>query len=143
MNMLEEGPELKLDFRKLEKAVAGSPGILPVAIQNADTNEVILVAYTNDLAFRKSIELKPAQSFTHTGLGLTLLSEGKRDAALAEMSHESEDGWRLEGLAIANHALGKHAESDAALAELTTKYAKDAQRAQRFFLTRILPQSSI
>ena len=58
MNMLEEGPELKLDFRKLEKAVAGSPGILPVAIQNADTNEVILVAYTNDLAFRKSIETR-------------------------------------------------------------------------------------
>ena len=80
----------------------------------------------SEAAFRKSIELKPAQSYTHSGLGLTLLSEGKRDAALAEMAHESDEGWRLEGLAIAHHALGKRAESDAALAELTTKFAKDA-----------------
>ena len=56
MNKLEEGSELKLDWKKLEKAVASSPGIVPVAVQNADTNEVILVAYTNELAFRKSLE---------------------------------------------------------------------------------------
>ena len=43
---------------KLEKAVASSPGIVPVAIQNADTDEVILVAYTNELAFRKSLETR-------------------------------------------------------------------------------------
>ncbi len=58
MSNLEEGSELKLDWAKLEKAVASSPGIVPVAIQNADTNEVILVAYTNELAFRKSLETR-------------------------------------------------------------------------------------
>ena len=58
MNNLEESSELKLDWAKLEKAVASSPGIVPVAIQNADTNEVILVAYTNELAFRKSLETR-------------------------------------------------------------------------------------
>jgi TolB-like protein/Tfp pilus assembly protein PilF len=79
-----------------------------------------------EAAFRKSIELKPAQSYTHSGLGLVLLSQGKREAALAEMGRESDEGWRLEGLAIANHALGKHAEADAALAELTRKFDKDA-----------------
>jgi phosphoribosyl-AMP cyclohydrolase len=56
MSSLEETAELKLDWKKLEKAVASSPGIVPVAVQNADTNEVILVAYTNELAFRKSLE---------------------------------------------------------------------------------------
>ena len=56
MNALEEGNELTLDFDKLEKAVAGSKGILPVAVQHADTKELILVAYTNEKAFRKSIE---------------------------------------------------------------------------------------
>ena len=56
MNMLEEGRELTLDFDKLAKAAAGSPGIIPVAVQHADTGEVILVAYTNELAFRKSME---------------------------------------------------------------------------------------
>ena len=58
MKELEEGLELKLDFNKLEKAVGQSKGIIPVAIQHADTNEVILVAYTNELAFRKTIETK-------------------------------------------------------------------------------------
>ncbi len=55
---IEEGSELKLDFDKLEKAVAQSKGIIPVAVQHADTREVILVAYTNELAFRKSMETR-------------------------------------------------------------------------------------
>ena len=53
---LEEGRELTLDFNKLEKAVGQSKGIIPVAVQHADTREVILVAYTNELAFRKTAE---------------------------------------------------------------------------------------
>lgn len=55
---LEEGDRLQLDFNKLEKAVGQSKGIIPVAVQHADTREVILVAYTNELAFRKSLESK-------------------------------------------------------------------------------------
>ena len=55
---LEEGLELTLDFNKLEKAVGQSKGIIPVAVQHADTKEVILVAYTNELAFRKTVETK-------------------------------------------------------------------------------------
>ena len=58
MKELEEGLELKLDFNKLEKAVGQSKGIIPVAVQHANTNEVILVAYTNELAFRKSVEAR-------------------------------------------------------------------------------------
>ncbi|MBN1269322.1 MAG: phosphoribosyl-AMP cyclohydrolase [Kiritimatiellae bacterium] len=60
MNSLEEGGELNLDFRKLEKAVAACRGILPVAVQNADTNEVILVAYVNEQALEKSLETRTA-----------------------------------------------------------------------------------
>ncbi len=55
---LEEGGELRLDFNKLEKAVGQSKGIIPVAIQHADTREVILLAYTNERAFRKSLETR-------------------------------------------------------------------------------------
>lgn len=55
---LEEGDGLQLDFNKLEKAVGQSKGIIPVAVQHADTREVILVAYTNELAFRTSLETK-------------------------------------------------------------------------------------
>jgi phosphoribosyl-AMP cyclohydrolase len=58
--MLEEGEELTLDFDKLEKAVADSKGIIPVAVQNADTGEVILVAYANQAALDKSIATRKA-----------------------------------------------------------------------------------
>lgn len=55
MNSLEEGRILQLDFKKLRKVAAIEADVLPVAIQNADTRELILVAYTNDEAFEKSI----------------------------------------------------------------------------------------
>jgi phosphoribosyl-AMP cyclohydrolase len=55
---LEEGLKLELDWNKLEKAVAGTKGIIPVAVQNADTQEVILVAYINQLAFEESLKRK-------------------------------------------------------------------------------------
>lgn len=53
---LEEGLELQLDWNKLEKAVEGTKGIIPVAVQNIDTQEVILVAYINRQAFEESIK---------------------------------------------------------------------------------------
>ena len=51
---LEEGLDLMLDFDKLAKA-AESPGILPCAVQNVDTGEVILVAYVNKQALDTAI----------------------------------------------------------------------------------------
>jgi phosphoribosyl-AMP cyclohydrolase len=54
-NHLEEGGDLALDFKKLAR-VAEVPGVLPCAVQNVDTNEVILVAYVNQLALDASIE---------------------------------------------------------------------------------------
>jgi phosphoribosyl-AMP cyclohydrolase len=57
---LEEGSKLQLDFDKLTKAVAQSKGVIPVAVQNADTKKVILIAYTNKAAFEKSIQTRIA-----------------------------------------------------------------------------------
>ena len=66
MGQLEETLELTLDFTKLENVgrqvsetrkkgeVAFDPGVIPVAVQNADTKEVILVAYTNEYAMKES-----------------------------------------------------------------------------------------
>lgn len=56
LNPIEEGTELKLDFTKLERLAAATRGVLPVAIQNADTGEVILVAYTNAQAFQRAMK---------------------------------------------------------------------------------------
>jgi phosphoribosyl-AMP cyclohydrolase len=60
MNDLEEGKGLRLDFRKLAKVAAAAPEVLPVAVQNADTNEVILVAYVNELALRTALDRRSA-----------------------------------------------------------------------------------
>jgi phosphoribosyl-AMP cyclohydrolase len=60
MNELEEGRGLRLDFRKLLKATTACPDILPVAVQNIDTGEVILVAYANERALRAAIETRSA-----------------------------------------------------------------------------------
>jgi len=55
---LEEGNKLNLDFGKLAKAAQSSPGIIPVAVQHADTRELLLIAYTNEQAFARSLELR-------------------------------------------------------------------------------------
>jgi phosphoribosyl-AMP cyclohydrolase len=60
MKELEEGTKLQLDFNKLQKAVAACPDILPVAVQNVDTGDVILVAYANELALRTALDTKTA-----------------------------------------------------------------------------------
>jgi phosphoribosyl-AMP cyclohydrolase len=60
MKELEEGTKLQLDFRKLQKAVTACPDILPVAVQNVDSGEVILVAYANELALRTALDTKTA-----------------------------------------------------------------------------------
>ena len=57
---LEEGSKLQLDFNKLAKAVAKCPDIIPVAVQNADTKEVILIAYTNQEALNHTIRTRIA-----------------------------------------------------------------------------------
>ena len=59
MNQLEEGNELKLDWDKLAKA-AKCPGVMPCAVQHADTREVILVAYVNEQALQKSFATRSA-----------------------------------------------------------------------------------
>ena len=56
MNELEEGSKLRLDFGKIAKVAGCSPDVVPVAVQNADTGEVILLAYTNEQAFQRSVQ---------------------------------------------------------------------------------------
>ncbi len=57
---LEEGTALKLDFTKLARATNKCPDTIPVAVQNIDTGEVILVAYTNLTALEAAIKERKA-----------------------------------------------------------------------------------
>ena len=55
---IEEGNLLQLDFSKIAKIAETSPDVIPVAVQHADTGEIILVAYTNEFAMKTSFEKK-------------------------------------------------------------------------------------
>ncbi len=60
MNALEEGAALQLDWRKLEAIADKKMGVIPVAVQHADTKEVILVAYVNQEALEYSLRERTA-----------------------------------------------------------------------------------
>lgn len=53
---LEEGSVLSLDWTKLDHV----SGVVPCAVQHADTGDVILVSYVNDLALARAIETRRA-----------------------------------------------------------------------------------
>ena len=59
MGLIEETNELMLDFEKLNK-ISPENHVIPVAVQNMLTKEVILVAYVNEEALKTSIELRKA-----------------------------------------------------------------------------------
>ena len=59
MGMIEETDELMLDFEKLNK-IAPENKVIPVAVQNLYTKEVILIAYINEEALRESIKQRKA-----------------------------------------------------------------------------------
>ena len=107
------------------KAIERDP-LRPTAYSNLG---LALLAVNRDTeaetAFRKALELDPDGAFWHQALGLALLLQGKNDAALREMQQETDELWRLSGLPLVFHALGRHSESDAALAALKGKYAKE------------------
>ncbi|MGI8912641.1 MAG: phosphoribosyl-AMP cyclohydrolase [Chloroflexota bacterium] len=58
-NQLEEGMDLLLDFGKLPN-VANIGGLLPCAVQDADTGDVILIAYVNALALQCAVATRTA-----------------------------------------------------------------------------------
>lgn len=58
--LLEEGTDLMLDFSKVDAIGALKQQVIPVAVQNIDTQEVILVAYVNEEALKVSLETKIA-----------------------------------------------------------------------------------
>lgn len=73
-------------------------------------------------ACNKALELNPVRPWVHRLLGRVYLAQSRPHEALAEMQREPSPGYRLQGLALANHALGRKRESDAALTELIAKF---------------------
>jgi len=55
MKQLEEGKELQLDFGKLQKVAHTGLPVLPVVVQDADSKEVLVMAYANREALEHSL----------------------------------------------------------------------------------------
>ena len=76
--------------------------------------------------WRTALALSPGFIGANYSIGAALRLQGKPEAALAATQQETSEVWRRIGLPMAYHALGRKADSDAALAALIAKYEKDA-----------------
>ena len=76
-------------------------------------------------SFRTVLSLSPSNAGAHCQLGVALLLKGDAKGALAEIEQETSEIYKMIGLPMAYHALGRKADSDAALAALIGKYEKD------------------
>jgi phosphoribosyl-AMP cyclohydrolase len=56
MKELEEGTGLQLDFSKLQKIAKTGLPVLPVVVQDAESREVLVVAYSNREALEHSLQ---------------------------------------------------------------------------------------
>ena len=56
MKELEEGNALQLDFTKLQKVAKTGLPVLPVVVQDADSHEVLVVAYANEAALANTLK---------------------------------------------------------------------------------------
>jgi tetratricopeptide (TPR) repeat protein len=83
---------------------------------------------------RTALSLSPGRASTHFGLGTALLFKGDAAGALSEMEQETSEIWQRIGLPMAYHALGRKADSDAALATLIAKGEKDCSLQHRLCL---------
>jgi len=75
-------------------------------------------------AYRTGLKFNPRSAAQHSQIGDVLMAKGDAKAALSEYQQEPLETFRLLGLSAAYHALGRKAESDAALDELIRKYGR-------------------
>ncbi len=76
-------------------------------------------------SMQTGLSLAPGRGEVHADLGTALLLKGDAPGALAQIEQETSGPWKMFGLPMAYHALGRKADSDAALTALIAKYEKD------------------
>jgi TolB-like protein/Flp pilus assembly protein TadD len=124
---------LALNLDRLDTAVALSEYVVaedpinPISLNNLAYVYYCAGRIDDALAtLRSAARLAPEMIGVRYWIGVGLLAQGDADAALEEMQREPDEGWRLFGLAMAYHALGRSEESDAALAEAIAKFESDS-----------------
>lgn len=98
----------------------------PVGFTNQGYVLIIAGRYGEAISnFRRTLSLSPDYASARFYLSLALLAAGDPDTALAEVTTEPSNGYRLAGLAIIQFALGNKPASDKALHELIDDYSDD------------------
>jgi len=132
LNVLGNSSLLLLSLGRLEEALA-----LEEAVARRDPVNVTILSNVGlyqrcagrfDAAlvsFRTVLSLAPGRGNAHAQLGNVLLLKGDAQGALAEIEQE-KSSWIRIGLPMAYYALGRKADSDAALKELIAKDAADS-----------------
>ena len=89
-----------------------------------------LLYHTNNFGdaivnFKKVLELNPEFPRAHVFLGKIYLLQGNPELALAEMTQETDEAWRIFGLILAYDAQGRKEEADKLISEFMIKFPKD------------------
>ena len=112
-------------LRQIKAALDQDPLRVPSFYELAETQLRRGHPAEAEAALRRALDIRPTYEWARWLLGLVLLLRGDRPAALLEMQQLTLDDPRQVGLAITYHALGRKADSDAALAVLLKEHADD------------------
>lgn len=75
-------------------------------------------------AIQTALRLSPDYNGAHYRIGLALLFKGEAKAAMEAFAEESDEEYRVKGLALASHALGRQTDFQARLTELIDGWGK-------------------
>jgi len=130
--VLFEAAELALAVGESENAARLFREVLAIDPLNADTHVEISLPLLQlgrlreaEAAVRRGLAITPTYAEAHYVLGTILMAEGRFEDALREFELEAPEGGQQAGLAMGYHALGRDAESKAALARFTREHSDD------------------
>ena len=109
----------------LQEALVRRDPVNVTALFNLGNDQLCMGQFDAAIAsYRSVLSLSPGYGLAHYQICEAMLLKGDAPAALAEIEQEKSEVWRLIGLPMAYHALGRKTESDAALATLIAKDEK-------------------
>lgn len=79
MNALEEGSQLEIDFSKLRQIGQNEELVVPVVLQDAESGEVLFIAYANEPALRETLATGRAVLWSTSRRELWRKGEGSGD----------------------------------------------------------------
>ena len=115
-----------------EEAIAVMEYVVERDPVNARSHQRLSAAYFYSGRFddaiaaqRTALKLSPGAAAAHSGISLDLMLKGEPEAALEEIQQEPIEEYRLVGLAMIYHALGRNADSEAILQRVLAMDERD------------------